>query len=53
VFGFVVGALIGFVLGRRRESLRMKASTQAIVTTSALLALGAAWAVAIVAGSPR
>jgi membrane associated rhomboid family serine protease len=51
VFGFVVGALIGFVLGRRRESLRLKASTQAIVTTAALLALGAAWTVAIVRGA--
>jgi membrane associated rhomboid family serine protease len=51
VFGFIAGAAIGFVLGRRRGTLRMKTSTQAIVTTSALLALVAAWAMAIVTGA--
>jgi len=50
VFGFAVGALIGFALGRRRDALRLKTSTQAIVTVSALFALVAAWAVAIVSG---
>jgi membrane associated rhomboid family serine protease len=50
VFGFAAGALIGFVLGRRREPLRFKPATQVIVTTAALLALVAAWAIAIAAG---
>lgn len=51
VFGFAVGALIGFALGRRRGSLRMKTSTQVILTLSALAALAAAWTVAIIAGA--
>lgn len=51
VFGFAVGALIGFVLGKRRDSLRMKTTTQLLVTTSALLLAIAAWALAIDAGS--
>lgn len=49
VFGFAVGTVIGFALGRRRESLHMKTSTQAVVTISALFALVAAWAIAITA----
>ncbi|MBL8856986.1 MAG: rhomboid family intramembrane serine protease [Planctomycetes bacterium] len=47
VFGFIAGAVLGFVLSRRRASLRFKPLTQVLVSLSAVVALALAWAVAI------
>lgn len=43
VFGFLVGAGIGLVLGLKRERLRISLKTQVVLTTSVLFALALAW----------
>lgn len=50
VFGFAVGAVLGIALALWRGSLRFPTTAQVLMTVSAVLALAAAWTLAIGSG---
>jgi membrane associated rhomboid family serine protease len=50
VFGFLVGAVAGIVLGLRKQPLRIRPVGQAVLTVSAVVALAAAWTLALTFG---